>query len=220
MIGAWQLPTTPNAIIDLIIALLVWALTESVGNAIMDHVLGRVFRGYVGKVPYGSTYKHFLEHAIDFGAHGTYTYAFTSSIAAGVGEEIMWFGAPLFVGWMATSNLIPTIALMLASGIAWAGIHSFNYFDYARRVRLYRYRWLAFGGAMGYYVPAAIGSIVLWVLGFGYVSIMLHTIYDLSISLRETRLLKERARLHREYQVKGRKRVSPYAGESYVGEGS
>jgi hypothetical protein len=64
MIGAWQLPTTPQAIIDLIIALLVWALTESVGNAIMDHVLGRVFRGYVGKVPYGSTYKHFLEQRL------------------------------------------------------------------------------------------------------------------------------------------------------------
>ncbi len=217
MIGVFQLPTTASSIRDLIIGLIVWALMETIGNTIMDRTLGRIMPGYIGAVPYGSTYKHVFEHILDFGKTRAYTYAVYSSFVAGIMEEIMWFGAPMFVGLNATNNnLFLTIALMTVSMFVWASVHASNYFDNARVIGKYNIRWKAFWGAMGYYVPAGASSMVLWLLGFGYVSMILHTAYDLSITLKEAKYMRLRARLHREYMHKGRKRVNPYAGESFV----
>ena len=217
MIGTWQLPTTFTSIRDLIIGLIVWALMENLGNIIMEHAMNKVLPGYIGKVPYGSTYKHIYERLSDFGRTRYYTYAVYASFVAGIVEEVMYFGAPMFVGYMATNgNLLLTVLLMLATMLVWAAVHSMNYFDTARVVGKYSLRWRAFWAAMGYYVPAGVSSMLLWLLGFGYVSMMLHTAYDMHILLKEARAMRIRAKLHREYMYRGRKRVNPYAGEPFV----
>ena len=217
MIGVFQLPTTFDSIRDLVIGLIVWALMENIGNILMNRLMNKVLPGFVGGVPYGSTYKHIYERLSDFGRTRYYTYAVYASFVAGIVEEIMYFGAPMFVGYMATNGSIPlTVLLMLASMLVWAAVHSINYFDTARTVGKYGLRWRAFWAAMSYYIPAGASSMLLWLLGFGYISIMLHTAYDMNIMLREAKAMRVTAKLHREYLYKGRKRVNPYAGDSYV----